>query len=131
MCSFSRPRQLSYYAAAFSWGGTAQANHTERLALDALDAYATAPAQDHDFAAEADTRSALALARVCQGHVDGAAEALRPVLDLPPSQRIHKIVTAVERVRTALSALQDPGRNATELASAIEAFTAERLTQPR
>ncbi len=131
VCSFSRPRQLSYYAAAFSWGGTAEANHTERLALDALDAYATAPAQDHDFAVEAGTRSALALARVCQGQVDGAAEALRPVLDLPPPQRIHKIVTAVERVRTALGALQDPSRDAIELAGAIEAFTAERLTQPR
>ncbi|MGH3803110.1 MAG: hypothetical protein ACRDTD_23875, partial [Pseudonocardiaceae bacterium] len=129
VCSFSRPRQL-YYAAAFSWGGTAEANHAERLSLDALDAYATAPAQDHDFAAEAGTRSALALARVCQGHVDGAAEALRPVLDLPPSQRIHKIVTAVERVRTALSAIQDPGRDAIELAGAIEGWTAERLTLP-
>ncbi len=130
MCSFSRHRQL-YYAAALSWGGAAEASHTERLALDALDAYATAPTQDHDFAAEAGTRSALALARVGQGHVDGAADALGPVLDLPPSQRIHKIVTAVERVRIALSALQDPGRDAIELAGAIEGFTAQRLTQPR
>jgi hypothetical protein len=131
VCSFSRPRQLYYYAAAFSWGGTAEVNHTERLALDALDAYATSPAQDRDFAAEAGTRSALALARVCQGHVDGAAEALRPVLDLPPSQRIHKIVTAVERVRIALSAIKDPGRDAIALAGAIEAFTSERLMQSR
>ena len=131
VCSFNRPRQLYYAAAAFSWGGTAEANHTERLALDALDAYTTAPTQDHDFAAEAGTRSALALARVGQGHVDGAAEALRPVLDLPPSQRIHKIVTAVERVRTALSALQDPGRDAIELAGAIEGWTIQRLTRPQ
>jgi hypothetical protein len=131
VCSFSRPRQLYYAAAAFSWGGAAEANHTERLALDALDAYATAPAQDHNFAAEAGTRSALALARVGQGHADGAGEALRPVLDLPPSQRIHKIVTSVERVRTTLRTLKDPGRDAIELAGAIEGWTAERLTQPR
>ncbi|MGH3800763.1 MAG: hypothetical protein ACRDTD_11615 [Pseudonocardiaceae bacterium] len=131
VCSFSRPRQLYYYAAAFSWGGTAEANHTERLALDTLDAYTTAPAQDRDFAAEAGTRGALALARVHQGQVDGAAEALAPVLDLPPAQRIHKIVTSVERVRTALSALPDPGRDAIELAGAIEGWTAERLTPPR
>ncbi|MGH3773963.1 MAG: IS66 family transposase [Pseudonocardiaceae bacterium] len=75
-------------------------------------------------------KSALALARVCQGHVDGAAEALRPVLDLPPSQRINKIVTAVQRVRTALSAVTEPGRDAIDLAGAIEGWTTELLTLP-
>jgi hypothetical protein len=40
-------------------------------------------------------------------------------------------VTAVERVRTALSAIKDPGRDAIELAGTIEAFVSERLTQPR
>jgi len=130
LCSFSRPRQLHYAAAAFSWGGTVEATHTERLALDTLDAYAMAPAQDHAFADVPTTRSVLALARVSQGQVDGAAEALAPVLDLPPSQRIHLIVTSVERVRTALSAITDSGRDAIELAGAIEGWTAERLTQP-
>jgi hypothetical protein len=89
-----------------------------------------APAQDRAFADVPTTRSVLALARVSQGQVDGAAEALAPVLDLPPSQRIHLIVTSVERVRTALSAITDPGRDATELAGAIEGWTAERLTRP-
>ncbi len=130
LCSFSRPRQLGYAAAAFSWGGTAEATRAERLALDALDAYATAPAQERDFASVPITCSVLAVARVSQGQVDGAAEALAPVLDLPPSQRIHQIVTSVERVRTALSAITDPGRDAIELAGAIEGWTAERLTQP-
>jgi transposase len=68
---------------------------------------------------------------VAQGEVDGAAEALGPVLALPPAQRDHTIVTSVERVRTALSAITDSGRDAIALAGAIEAFTAERLTQPR
>jgi hypothetical protein len=123
LCSFSRPRQLHYAAAASSWGGTAEANHTERLALDTLDAYATAPAQDRAFADVPATRSVLALAWVHQGQVDGAAEALAPVLDLPSSQRIHLIVSSVERVRTALSAITDPGRDAIELAGAIEGWT--------
>ncbi|MGH3810223.1 MAG: hypothetical protein ACRDRU_27095 [Pseudonocardiaceae bacterium] len=130
LCSFSQPGQLGYAAAAFSWGGPAEATHTERLALDALDAFATAPAQDRSFGSVPITRSVLVLARVSQGQVDGAAEALAPVLDLPPSQRIHQIVTSVERVRTALSTLTDPGRDAIELAGAIEGWTAERLTQP-
>ncbi len=131
MCSFSRPRQLHYAAAVFSWGGEAEANHTERLALDTLDAYATAPVQDRAFADEPNTRSVLALARVAQGQIDGAAEALAPVLDLPPAQRLHLIVTSVERVRTALGAIKDPGRDAIELAGAIEGWPAERLTQAR
>ncbi|MGH3942127.1 MAG: hypothetical protein ACRDTG_26595 [Pseudonocardiaceae bacterium] len=82
------------------------------------------------FRNEAVARSVLAVARVTQGTIDGAVEALGPVLGLSPAQRVHGIVTAVERVRTALSSVTDPGRDATELAGAIEAFTAERLTQP-
>jgi hypothetical protein len=89
-----------------------------------------APAQDRSFGSVPITRSVLALARVYQGQVDGAAEALAPVLDLPPSQRIHQIVISVERVRTALSASTAPGRDAIDLAGAIEGWTAERLTQP-
>ncbi|MGH3870168.1 MAG: hypothetical protein ACRDSR_01420 [Pseudonocardiaceae bacterium] len=128
-CTFSQPRQLYFAAEALSWGGQPEATRAERLALDTLDAYATAPAQDRSFGHEANTRIALAIARVSGSEVDGAAEALAPVLELPPAQRTHGIVTAVERVRTALSALQDPGRDAIELAGAIEAFTSQRLTR--
>src|SRR5262249_4877951 len=109
LCTFSRPRQLGYTAAAFSWGGAADANEAERLALETLNAYATAPSQDRAFADEPVARGVLALARISQGQVDGAVEALAPVLALPSSQRIHQIVTSVERVRTALSTIKDPG----------------------
>ncbi len=131
ICIFSRPRQLYFAAEALSWGGQPEATRAERLALEALDAYAAAPAQDRSFGHEANTRAALAVARVFQGEVDGAAEALASVLELLPAQRNHGIVIGVERVRTALSAITDPGRDAIELAGAIEAFTAGRLTQPR
>ncbi|MGH3902179.1 MAG: hypothetical protein ACRDTA_28800 [Pseudonocardiaceae bacterium] len=43
LCTFNRPRQLYYAADALAWGGEAEANHTERLALEVLDAYAGAP----------------------------------------------------------------------------------------
>ncbi|MGH3930778.1 MAG: hypothetical protein ACRDTF_12455 [Pseudonocardiaceae bacterium] len=56
---------------------------------------------------------------------------MAPVLELPPSQRIHTIVTSVEQVRTALHRPQAPSRDATELASAIEAFTSQRLASAR
>jgi hypothetical protein len=131
LCTFSRPRQLYYAADALSWGGQAEANRTERLALDALDAYAGAPAQDRAFGGVAGTRSALAIARVFRGEIDGATEALAPVLALPAAQRIHGIVTSVEHVRTALRSVQNPGREVTELAGAIEGWTAQRLTRPQ
>ena len=131
ICTFSRPRQLYFAAEALSWGGPPEATRAERLALDALDAYAAAPAQDRSFGHEANTRIALATARISLGEVDGAAEALAPVLELPSAQRTHGIVTAVERMRTTLSALQNPGRDAIELAGAVEAFTSQRLSPAR
>ncbi len=131
LCTFSQPRQLYYAADALSWGGQAEATRTEQLASDALDAYARAPAQDRAFGGVAGTRSALAVARVFRGEIDGAAEALAPVLELPVAQRIHGIVTSVEHVRTALRSVENPGREVTELAGAIEGWTAERLTLPK
>lgn len=107
ICTFSRPRQLYFAAETLCWGGQPEAPRAERLALEALDAYAAAPAQEHLFGDEARTRSALAIARVSRSEVDGAAEALAPVLELPPAQRTHGIVTAVEQVRSALSTLPD------------------------
>ncbi|MGH3798910.1 MAG: hypothetical protein ACRDTD_02035 [Pseudonocardiaceae bacterium] len=68
---------------------------------------------------------------MARGEVDGATEALVPVLELPPAQRTHTIVPSVQRVRTALQTLKDPGRDAIELAGAIEGWTAERLTLPQ
>ncbi|MGB6160987.1 MAG: hypothetical protein WBF75_00105 [Pseudonocardiaceae bacterium] len=131
VCTFSRPRQLYYAADALSWGAQPEADRTERLALDALDAYAGAPAQDRAFGGVAGTRSALAIARVFQGEIDGAMEALGPVLELPVAQRVHGIVISVEHVHTALRSVENPGREVTELAGAIEGWTADRLTLPQ
>ncbi|HKR52105.1 MAG TPA: hypothetical protein VJT72_21495 [Pseudonocardiaceae bacterium] len=131
LCTFSRPRQLYYAADALAWGGESEANYTERLALEALDAYAGALDQDRAFGDEAGTCSALAVARVLRREIDGAAEALAPVLELPPPKRIHGIVISVEHVRTALAIIENPGREATELAGAIEGFTSQRLALQR
>jgi tetratricopeptide (TPR) repeat protein len=129
LCWFSRSRQLYFAADTLAWADH-EADHTERLALEALDAYAVAPAQDRAFGDEAGTRCALALARVQRGQIDGAAEAIAPVLDLPPAQRIHGIVTSVDHVNTALRQIGQPGRTATDLLDAIQAFSCERLALP-
>ncbi len=129
LCSFIRPNQLNYAAEALSWGGAPQAGHAERFALESLETYAAYPGGS--FRNEATARCALAVARVTRREVDGATEALAPVLTLPAPQRDHTILTAVERVRTALSAVTDPARDVIDLAGAIEAFTAERLALPK
>ena len=86
VCVFSRPRQLYLAADALAWGGEAEANHTERLALEALDAYAGTPVEDRAFGTEAGARSALAVARVLLREIDGAVEALTPVFELPTAR---------------------------------------------
>jgi hypothetical protein len=129
LCNFIRPTQLYYAAEALSWGGAPEAGDAERFALEALATYPAA-IEGGSFRNEATARCALAVARVAQGEVDGAAEALGPVLALPPAQRDHTILTSVERVHTALSAITNPGRDAIALTGALEAFAVERLTQP-
>lgn len=130
LCTYIRPNQLNYAAEALSWGGAANAGHAERFALECLSTYPAA-FPGGSFRNEATARCALAVARVTRREVNGGAEALGPVLALPSAQRDHTIVTAVERVRTALSSVTDPGRDVIDLAGAVEAFTAERLALPR
>jgi hypothetical protein len=126
VCNFALLPQLQYSAEALSWGGAPEASEAERVALEALDACAKLP-QGASFRNGAIARGALAVSRVFRSEFSGAAEALAPVLTLPPAQRGHTVVTAVERVRTALSTVTDPTRDVIELAGAIEAFSAERL----
>jgi hypothetical protein len=131
LCTFSRPRQLYYAADALAWGGPADAHNTERVATEALEAYGTAPADDRAFGDESGTRCDLALARIYQGEIDGAAEALAPVLDLSTDQRIHGIMVSVERVRVALGSIESPNRKALEMHDAVKTFTVDRLALPR
>jgi hypothetical protein len=126
---FSRPRQLYFAADALAWVDS-EADRTEHLAVEALNAYAVAPAQDRAFGDEAGTRCALALARVQRGQLDGAAEAIAPVLDLPPAQRIHGIVISVDRVNAALRQVEHPGRTAAYLLDTMQAFASDRLALP-
>jgi hypothetical protein len=131
LCTFSRPRQLYYAADALAWGGGPEAVHTERIAIEALDAYEVAPDVDRAFGDEAGTRCDLAVARVYRGEIDGAAEALAPVLALPPAQRIHGIVTSAEHVQRALLDVETPSPAVADLRGDLESFTTTRLSLPR
>lgn len=130
LCTFPQPRQLYYAADALAWAGESEAERTERLASEALEAYDQAPAVVRAFGDEAGTRCALGVARVLRGEIAGAAEAIAPVLELPPAKRIRGIVASVEHVQTALARLEAPSRRATELTDALHTFTTERPALP-
>jgi transcriptional regulator with XRE-family HTH domain len=101
--TFTRQRQLYYAADTQIWlpGAEAQA---ERSATEAIDAYQAADPAERSFSDEAGAHADLALARVGMGELDGAAHALRPVLDLPPDQRIGGVVASAMRIHEALRA---------------------------
>ncbi|MFG2386688.1 hypothetical protein [Streptomyces avermitilis] len=74
----------------------------------------------------------LALVRLFSGDVEGAAAAIRPVLDLPASHRNNGIIVSAMRVRNSLMA--GPIRTAVsarDLRAEIEAFPARRPALPR
>lgn len=131
LCTFSRPRQLYYSADAFAWCGPEEAERTEQVALDTIEAYDRAPAEVRAFGDEAGARCALAIGRIQRGEADGAAEAMTPVLALPSEQRISGITASVARVDRALTRAlgSDPG--VTELAGSMQAFCTLRPALPR
>ena len=99
--TFARPRQLYYAADARVWLPGAE-EQAENIASEALAAYEHADAAEKSFSDEAGARADQALTRVNRGDLDGAAESLRPVLNLPSDQRIGGIIASVMRVHSAL-----------------------------
>lgn len=93
---------------------------------------------DHDapnwaYGDEAGSQTNLALAHLYGGDLEGAAEAVRPVLDLAPDRRNAGIIVSVQRVRGAL--MQPSVRSAVtarSLSEEIAAFSSHRpLALPR
>lgn len=84
------------------------------------------------FGDQAGAQCNLGLARLYAGDIDGAADALRPVLDLVPSQRNRGIVVSAQRVATAIT--RRPVRTAAvarELREEILAYAPQRLALPQ
>lgn len=123
ICTFSRPRQLYYVADALAWVCDEQAQEGERAALAAVSAYDVAPAHERAFGDEAGARTDLAIARISLGQLDGAMEALEPVLSLPPTQRINGIISSVNHVHSVLTTAVDDIRARSEMQQSIEVFT--------
>ena len=84
--------------------------------MAALDLYEEADPLDRSFSDIAGARAELALARVHVGEIEGARDALAPMLDLDPTLRIGGIITSAERIHQAL---RDPRFVDSVLASAL------------
>jgi|HubBroStandDraft_5_1064220.scaffolds.fasta_scaffold39656_2 hypothetical protein len=107
ICRFSHPRQL-YYAAdasAMLWRlHSTGPGPADAFASDAVMAYESAPSDEASFGDEAGARTDLAIARIANGEIEGAREAIDPVLQLPVGRRIHGIVGSVIHVHQAIAA---------------------------
>jgi hypothetical protein len=122
LLAFDRPKQLYYAAEATVWV-PGEEERAEREALEAIDAYAHAEQAERSYVCEIVVRADLALARAHRGELDGASEALGPVLDVPPARRVRAIVASVHRVHTALRDARYQGSpTAHQTQQEIEAF---------
>lgn len=99
--SFPPARQHYYAAGAYVFLEGEQTS-AQREAATAIDIYETGDPQQRSFSDEAGAHAELALSRVNDGELEGAHEALAPVLDLEPERRIGGIVASAARVHGAL-----------------------------
>ncbi len=101
LLSFPIAKQHYYAGSTYTLLGDVEpAQHN---ALLAIGMYETGPLEQRSYGDEAIARVDVASARLALGDVDGAHEALRPVLDLPAERRIEQIAVGLGRVRSALA----------------------------
>ncbi|WP_225827087.1 hypothetical protein [Streptomyces naphthomycinicus] len=102
------------------------------MAENAVAGFSDPAAPNWAFGDLAGVQCDLALVRLYGGDLDGAADAIRPVLNLPASHRNNGIVVSTARVRKALES--GPARTAVtarDLRAEIEAFPASGHALPR
>ncbi|MFC9225155.1 hypothetical protein ACFT8W_31275 [Streptomyces hygroscopicus] len=126
------PEKQLYYSveaeALLGHGGAQLAAQAEQAVMGFSD-----PTSPHwAFGDLAGSQCDLALIRLHSEDVEGTADAIRPVLDLPSTHRNNGIVVSAMRVRGAL--MTSPARSAVavkELRAEIEAFPTSRRALPR
>ncbi|HEY9475002.1 MAG TPA: hypothetical protein VIS06_14260, partial [Mycobacteriales bacterium] len=102
--------------------GAAAEEHAQR----ALTLYASAPAGERAYSAENGARIDLGTARLLRGDLDGAREALAPVLALPPVHRVVVLTGRLGQARTLLAGEAFTGsRVARQLDGEIHQFSAD------
>jgi hypothetical protein len=88
------------------------------------------PPRRHVIAAWAQIRAGVAIARIRTGELDGAAEEVAPVLQLPPEFRIATVTGWLDDLRRRLGAYQYVGNPvAASLQEQIRGFTDAAVTE--
>ncbi|WP_086562040.1 helix-turn-helix domain-containing protein [Streptomyces africanus] len=123
---FSRAKQSYYAGSSLIWlQGGHDAERAQREALEAIGLWQSGPAAERSLDDERLAHIYLATARVQLDDVEGAADALRPVLSLPVEDQISWIVKRMDRVAGMLSAPRYAGNStAAETVEAINALAA-------
>lgn len=123
----SVPEQLGIVAGTAAW--LPDPVEAERAAAEAVAAYDNAPYADRSHNSHAIARTDLALARIRQQELDGARQALHPVLAIAREHRVLPIRAGARRITAALSA--DPAYHqspqARDLRASIGAFTRDSI----
>ncbi|MDX6235641.1 MAG: hypothetical protein QOG10_456 [Kribbellaceae bacterium] len=121
LCTFGRNRQLYYAADALAWL-PGEVDNAGRVSREAVDAYADQSHPEWAFGDAAGSQAAMAISRIANGELDGAAAAIAPVLDLPAERRINGVVHSARRVHQALRQ-SGHAADAREMQEEIEMFT--------
>ncbi|MFE9682785.1 hypothetical protein [Streptomyces sp. NPDC006285] len=126
--TYSKPKQLYYTVEAEALLGNGDPQISSQ-AEEAVHAFSDPNTSFWAFGDLAGAQCNLALIRLHDGHLEGAAEAIRPVLELPVTHRNNGIVVSVQRVRHALGS--GPVRTAIQarsLREEIEIYPPQRST---
>lgn len=126
--AFDRARRGLCAGAAYVALGDGDQAEYEAAAAVAL--FADIPAEQRWGAGELGAHVDLAAARCLRGDLAGAAAALQPVFDLPPTRRTEAIAQRLHQLARVLSTARYRGAGeAIELGGAIENFTAISLSR--
>lgn len=102
LLTFPQAKQR-YYTAGTLVHLNGQQHQAQTEALAAIDLYEQENPENRSYSDEAGAHTELALARVRNNEIDGAHDALSPVLNLPPERRIGGILISTTRIHQALS----------------------------
>lgn len=95
------PVKARYYAGS-TFRLIGDYDDAERCASDAIASYESGSTIERSYGDEALARVDVSISRIAKQDLDGAVTALRPVLELPPSQRISQIGEGLQQVDRCL-----------------------------
>jgi tetratricopeptide (TPR) repeat protein len=127
---FALSQPTTYAMAGGALAETGDGEHEAAGELEqAIRLYGQDPGEQHWFGGKALAGTDLAVVRLRSGALDGAAAALKPVLAIPPSQRVSTLTIRLARVRNELAAPVFRGSpQAGDLGDQIEEFGHEAVT---